>query len=206
MASDPSSGSETAKTPRSRRLPRKATPKRLARGALAYLDRYAASSGQLRRILMGRVERSARLHDTDRKEGAAAVEAIIARLQTQGLLNDRAYAAAKAASLQRRGQSLKAIAAYLARKSLGKDDIAAAPEALRAADDGAEEAAAATYCRKRRIGPHRPPDDRAAMRQKDLAALARRGFSYDTACRVLDAEADWGALPEGAVAVSTKTR
>jgi len=171
-----------------RRLPRKSTPKRLERGALAYLDRYAASSAQLRRILMGRVERSARLHDTDREEGAAAVEAIIARLQENGLLNDRAYANAKAASLQRRGQSLKAIAAYLAGKGLSSEDINLAIDSLRAADEGAEDAAAATYCRKRRIGPHRPPEDQAAMRQKDLAALARRGFSYATACRALDGE------------------
>lgn len=171
-----------------RRLPRKATPKRLERGALAYLDRYAASSAQLRRILMGRVERSARLHDTDREEGAAAVEAIIARLQDQGLLNDRAYAQAKASSLQRRGQSLKAIAAYLARKGLGSENIDFAIERLRADDAQAEDTAAATYCRKRRIGPHRPPEERIAMRQKDLAALGRRGFSYDVACRALDGD------------------
>lgn len=185
MASNPSSDDRPS---RSRRLPRKATPKRLERGALHYLDRYAASSGQLRRILMGRVERSARLHGTDREEGAAAVEEILRRLQAQGLLNDPAYAKAKAASLQRRGQSLRAIAAYLAGKGLSKDDIEAALEALRTADSGAEDAAAATYCRKRRIGPHRPPDERDAMRQKDLAALARRGFSYATAQRVLDGE------------------
>ena len=185
MASDPASGDGAG---RKRRLPRKATPKRLERGALAYLDRYAASSGQLRRILMGRVDRSARLHGTDRDEGAAAVDDIVARLQERGLLDDRAYARAKAASLQRRGRSLKAIAAYLAQKHLDKAEIAAALEALAAADGDGEDAAAATYCRKRRIGPHRPPEERAAMRQKDLAALARRGFSYAVACRVLDEE------------------
>ena len=47
-----------------RRLPRKATPKRLQRVALHYLERYSSSSENLRRVLMRRVERSALVHGT----------------------------------------------------------------------------------------------------------------------------------------------
>ena len=49
-------------------------------------------------------------------------------------------------------------------------------------------AAAAAYARKRRIGPYRPEGERQSQADRDLAALGRRGFSYETARQVLAAE------------------
>ncbi|MDE0409722.1 MAG: RecX family transcriptional regulator, partial [Alphaproteobacteria bacterium] len=43
--------------------------------------------------------------------------------------------------------------------------------------------------RRRRLGPWRDPAERAARRQKDLAAMARAGFRLDVARQVIDAEA-----------------
>ncbi|MEX0809093.1 MAG: hypothetical protein WD044_10235, partial [Dongiaceae bacterium] len=46
--------------------------------------------------------------------------------------------------------------------------------------------------RRRRLGPARPAAGRAALREKDMAALARAGFNYETVRRVIaltDAEA-----------------
>ena len=64
-AEDRPEGEEKREAKR-RRVPRKATPKRLERVALHYLERYSSSSENLRRVLMRRVERSARAHGTDR--------------------------------------------------------------------------------------------------------------------------------------------
>ena len=47
--------------------------------------------------------------------------------------------------------------------------------------------AAVNLARRRRLGPFRRAGERAAMRGKDLAALARAGFSYPIAKRILDA-------------------
>ncbi|MCH8002677.1 MAG: RecX family transcriptional regulator, partial [Proteobacteria bacterium] len=47
-------------------------------------------------------------------------------------------------------------------------------------------AAALAYARRRRLGPYRSPQARAAMREKDLAALGRRGFGYELARRVIE--------------------
>jgi regulatory protein len=59
-------------------------------------------------------------------------------------------------------------------------------------------AAAAAYARRRRLGPfRRVPEERAERRQKDLAALARRGFGYGVAKQVIDAD-DFSDLPEPA--------
>jgi regulatory protein len=180
-------GKETRRKKGARKLPRKATPKSLENAALYYLERFASSAENLRRVLMRRVERSARAHDTDREEGAAAVDDIVRRFLASGLLDDRAYAAARAGTLHRRGGSARKIRASLMQKGVAPDDIEAALAALRDEAPDPEIAAAVTLARRRRLGPYRPDGDREARREKDLAALARAGFGYDIARKVIEA-------------------
>jgi regulatory protein len=111
--------------------PRKATEASLDRAALAYLERFAASAESLRRVLMRKIERSARAHDTDRAEGAAWIEALIERYRRSGLLDDKVYAEAKTASLRRQGRSARAIAQRLAHKGVGREVIEALPHGRR---------------------------------------------------------------------------
>lgn len=170
-----------------RRLPKPATPARLEKAALAHIDRYATSAANLRRVLLRRVERSARLHGTDRGEAAVWVDAIITKLVARRLLDDTAYARSRAASLHRAGASRRKIAAALTQKGVGRDDIAAALAVLAEEFADSELAAAVRYARRRRIGPYRAAAARAARRERDLAALARAGFSYDTAQQVIAA-------------------
>lgn len=174
---------------RERRPPKKATASHLENVALWYLQRFAASADSLRRVLLRRVEKSARAHDTDRDEGAGFVADIIARYRQSGLLDDRAYAQARALSLHRRGASARGIRGRLRAKGVGADDIDAALLALALESVEPDFAAAITYARRRRIGPYRTRGDRNEYRERDLAALARNGFDYDTARRVVDARA-----------------
>jgi len=139
---------------------------------------------------MRRVRRSAALYGTDPAEGTAIVEALIQRYLGNGLLDDRAYARARAAGLHRRGKSARAIQASLAAKGVEKSLIAAATGEER---PGGDLAAASALARRRRLGPYRRPEEREAHRQKDLATMARAGFSRQIACSVLDA-ADAEAL------------
>ncbi len=170
------------------RTPRKATPQTLENAALFYLGRFASSSENLRRVLMRRVERSARLHDTDRDEGRVAVDRIVARFQASGLVDDAAYAGSRAATLHRRGVSRRGIRARLMEKGVAPDDIDGALAGLAETAGNTDFAAAVNLARRRRLGPYRPLAARAEMREKDLAALARAGFSYDIARRVVEAE------------------
>ena len=50
-----------------------------------------------------------------------------------------------------------------------------------------ELAAALNLARRRRLGPYKAPGDREDQRQKDLAVLARGGFGYQIARRVIEA-------------------
>jgi regulatory protein len=179
------SGKGSGKLPR--KAPRKATPKSLENAALYYLERFASSAENLRRVLLRRVERSARAHATDREEGAAAVDDIVRRFVASGILDDRAYSAARAGTLHRRGASARKIRATLMQKGVASDDIEAALATLRDEADDPELAAAVTLARRRRLGPYRPEGDREARREKDLAALARAGFGYDIARQVIEA-------------------
>jgi len=183
------------------RRPRKVTRQSLENAALAYLGRFAATAHTLEAVLMRRVQRSARFHDTDPAEGAELVGAIIARYREAGLIDDAAFAEARAKTLFTRGTSLRAIALKLRQKGVGAADIEAA--LVRLADevegdsdrDTLNRQAARAYARRRRLGPWRTGPAREGVRERDLAALARAGFSYAIARDVIGALEDDDADP-----------
>ncbi|MGE0151258.1 MAG: RecX family transcriptional regulator [Reyranellaceae bacterium] len=181
---------------RGRRV-RKVTATSLENAATHYLQRFSASSANLRRVLLRRIERARRAQAPVADDAEAAIEAIIAKFQRLKLIDDAAFAAGRAAALRRRGSSRRTIGGKLRLAGIDADGIAAAIEAAdeelkppAAADDDGPEAelrAALRLAQRRRLGPYRPEQDRAALRQRDLASLARAGFSLDIARRVIDA-------------------
>jgi len=150
-----------------------ATARYLERVALWYVERYAGSEARLRRALQKRVRRSVDELGTDPAEGAAAVEEVVAKLRRLGYLDDAELARQRASALSRRGKSLRAIRADLARRGIRAEGADAALAAL----SHDELDAARTLVRRRRLG--RDP-------KRDLAKLARAGFTYDVARRALD--------------------
>jgi len=168
--------------------PRKATPRSLENAALHYVGRFAATAESLRRVLMRRVERSARAHGTNRAEAAAWAEDIVARFVRSGLVDDAAFAEARAATLHRRGTARRVIRLRLLEKGVDEDTIKGALVALGEDTADSERQAAVNLARRRRLGPFRVAEDRSTHREKDLAALARAGFGYDVARKVVDAE------------------
>jgi regulatory protein len=155
--------------------------------ALRYLARYAATQTGLMRVLMRRVDRWARAAAAEPDAVAAAkqaAQAVVARLADAGVVDDAAFAAGRARSLARAGRSRRAIAAHLAAKGVPAPLTAALPD-----DPEAEFAAALAYARRRRIGPFRSPPD-AAQTLRDLARMARAGFTQDVADRALRMEAE----------------
>lgn len=175
----------------SKKVAKPLTASSLENAALHYLSRFATSSGNLRRVLMRKVARSTRDGgeadaELQAQTGARLVEELIARYLQSGLLNDRAYAEQKAASLQRRGTSRFSIAGKLVQKGVASELVSDALGTLE--ESGASElAAACALVRRRRLGPYRAPGKRAEFGQKDLASLARAGFGLDLARRVLKA-------------------
>lgn len=180
--------------------------------ALFYVQRFAATAETLRRVLRRRVERSARVHGTERAEGNAMAEAVVGRVVAAGLVCDRAFACARASRLHGRGASPALISAHLKARGVAAELIEEALAELQAASAGVADAevhargaaaaegvafrAAVNLARRRRLGPFRRAEERAAFRGKDLAAFARAGFAYATAKRVLDAPGPEGLEEE----------
>lgn len=171
------------------------SPAWLERAALHYLERYSASTEMLRRTLARRVQKRARARGEDPALFTDLVTTTVARAVSAGLVDDARFADTRLANLRRRGTSSRGVSAKLAAKGVPRDVVEAAMLAERdALPDGEAEAiedqAARAYAKRRRLGPYRRPDQRAAHRDRDLAALARAGFAYDLARRVVDLEPD----------------
>lgn len=171
--------------------------------ALGYLARYASSAGNLRLVLRRRVRR--RLGQSGEQNGAVAaadalIDALIARYRAAALLDDAAYAAARARRDLAQGRSLRRIAAGLAAKGVDRDDAEGAIARLRETNGDAELAAACAFARRRRLGPYRLTGD-AGDRQRELGAFARAGFERSVAEAVLSCadERELAALLAGGV-------
>lgn len=163
----------------------------LHQAALHYLARYASTEAGLRRILSKRIDRWARSQpdpSADLLDAArAAIEPVVSRLVQAGALNDTAFAEMRARSLSQGGHSRRSVQARLVAKgiaaNLARDAVPDDPEA--------ELGAALVMARRRRIGPYRAAAEAdAALKLKELARLARAGFSRETAQRALGMTAE----------------
>lgn len=160
----------------------------IERWALAYLGRFASSAENLRRVLLRRVRRRLRDDREAEARAATAIDALVARYRSSGLVDDAAYAFGRARARLRRGQSPKTIRAGLALKGIAAEDATAAIDALREEGSDPDIAAAVALARRRRLGPFRREQVEAdeKLRLKELGAFARAGFSRAAAEAVLD--------------------
>ncbi len=175
-----------------RKPPKKISNKYLENAALYYLQRYATSSANLKRVLMRKVKRSCTFHQVPVEDFEPMVDQLVQRYMGVGLIDDTVFATARVASLRRQGQSSRAITARLQAKGLTKIQIDAALQKIEAErndrdeTEDAELAAALTFIKRKKLGryrkkPLRDPKDL----QKEMAAMGRAGFSFDTAKRAL---------------------
>lgn len=176
---------------------RAVTPDYLERAGLYYLQRFASSVTNFRRVMLRKVHRRGLPDGVSAEAAEGWIDDLVTRFVRAGLLDDQAYAVGRAQSMHRQGRPARYIRQALAAKGVSAvmiDDVIAAqfPDT-----DKADLHAAIAYARRRRLGPfHREgapgnPDSRRRM----LAALARAGFTYGTAAAVIDAE-DEAALDE----------
>jgi regulatory protein len=154
----------------------------LERWASAYLGRYASSAENLRRMLRRRVRRRFAEGSDSARQTAPLIEDLVERYLRAGLLDDAAYAGARALSLHRRGESAARIRARLVGKGIEGSLATAALAALHAEGGDADIAAACAFARRRRLGPYRLG---AADKRRELAAFARAGFARRVAEAVL---------------------
>lgn len=160
------------------------------RAGLAYLDRYGGPRARVLRTL----QRRARRKGLEAEAAEEIIAAAMAKLDEMDVIDDRAFAAGKAAALRRRGTSRRGALAKLGQAGVSSEiatEALGAVDAYGLSDDedaaDAERAAAQRYAERRRLGPWRfDQEERAARRDRDVAAMARAGFPVGLAIEVID--------------------
>lgn len=171
-----------------------ADPAYLERAALFYLERFATTQGHMASVLRRKVRRRGLAEGVSEAEAEAWIAQLVEKLVRLGYIDDLGFARARAQSLLTRGKPLRAIRQALIAKSVPGPLIDEVLEGLAQESNHADQLAALRYVRRRRLGPARPDvsgeDEETAYRrrQRDLAAMARAGFSFDIAKSVLDLE------------------
>ncbi|MEN3791556.1 RecX family transcriptional regulator [Fulvimarina sp. MAC3] len=151
------------------------------RAGAHYLERYATSTENFRRVLTRKVRRRMMLREENEADHSQLIDAVTARFAELGFLDDVGFAEAKMRSLRRRGVSSRMVEAKLAEKGVERGVI----EAVTAEDETTESEAARAYAKRRRLGPWRLRH-RIERRDRDVAAMMRAGFPYGLAVEVVD--------------------
>jgi regulatory protein len=145
---------------------------RLERIALRYVERYATTRAKLGDYLRRKL----------RERGWAGAEppdlaGLVERLAELRYVDDAAFAAARTASLLRRGYGPRRVGAAL--RAAGVEG--------EAGDDEARWEAALTFARRKRIGPFGSGELDRATREKAFAAMVRAGHEPGVAAKILRA-------------------
>ena len=159
--------------------PRPVTASYLRNAAMHYLSGRAASTSMLRQTLTRRAKRRLDLRTLD-EPTAALIDKAIADLVALGMIDDTRFAENRAASLQRKGLSIKRIGLGLKLKGI---DTRTAARAM--APDLDDLAQARLFAERKKLGPWRRGGPDESKRQKELQALMRAGFSYAIAKKAL---------------------
>jgi regulatory protein len=144
--------------------------------ALAYVNRFDCTASKLTRHLSERVRKLG-----GDENAAGWIAELVERYQGSGVLNDARFAKNLASQLTTRGKSSRMIAQKLTLRGVSRELTGELMATRREAEPEAELEAARAFARKRRLGAYRDAETRALYRQKDLASLARQGFSFDIA-------------------------
>jgi regulatory protein len=172
---------------RAEKAPEPLTRQKVELWALAYVNRFDCTASKLTRHLSERVRK------VGGDENAADwIAELVERYQGSGVLNDARFAKNLASQLTTRGKSSRMIAQKLTLRGVSRELTSELMATRREAEPGAELEAARAFARKRRLGAYRDAEQRALYRQKDLASLARQGFSFDIAKLALGADAGEG--------------
>tara|TARA_B100002052_G_scaffold47835_1_gene40805 strand:+ start:13 stop:573 length:561 start_codon:yes stop_codon:yes gene_type:complete len=153
--------------------------------AYSYLEKYNPSKQQLKVYLLKKYLLKIK-GNRSKKEVSAIIDEIILNLEKNKILNDEMYSDSKARMFLKRGYSLNKINQSLRSKGIEDKYVKQSIDKIKENEIDPDFVSALKLCRRRRIGPVRPESNRELFYKKDMAILARGGFSFDLSKRVLD--------------------
>ena len=155
--------------------------------AYSYIEKYSPSKQQLKVYLMKKVLIKFKTTKS-KKEISELIDNVLVSLEQNKFLNDELYSDSKSRTLLRRGYSLNKINQSLRNKGIDDKYVKQSIEKIKENQIEPDFVSALKLCKRRRIGPLRPGDNRELFYKKDMGILARNGFSFELSKRVLDLE------------------
>ena len=87
-----------------------------------------------------------------------------------------------------RGNSINKIRNYLIGKGIDDEFIKDTVNKIQDENSDQDFFSALKICKKKRIGPARPEENRPLFYKKDISLLARNGFDFETSKKVMEIE------------------
>ena len=157
--------------------------------AYSYLEKYNPSKQQLKVYLLKKY--LTKIKGTkSKKEVTSIIDEIVTNLEKNKIVNDELYSDSKARMFLRRGYSLNKINQSLRSKGIDDKYVKQSIDKIKENEIEPDFVSALKLCKRRRIGPLRPDNNRELFYKKDMGILARNGFSIDLSKRVLDLDTD----------------
>lgn len=181
------------------KVPRKISAEYLYRSGLYYLERYASSTANFQNVMSRKIKRSCDFHGGTPSDHYTELETVIKQFIELGYLDDHSYARGQIRSYRRKGESARKISQRLKQKGVDDGIIEHALTEIDAEDlthfdrydadiegiKNPDVKSALRYIARKKLGPFRRKIDEKS-KQKDLASLARAGYSYNIASKALD--------------------
>jgi len=155
--------------------------------ALRYVARFPCTTEKLRKHLGAKMRDAIAAGEAGPGHTRQWIDGVVATLTRVRLLDDNAFAEARALTLHRRGRASAIIVRDLVRLGAPETAVAHARAALAESSPHPDLSAAASLARRKRLGPYAPTPLTHELRRRHLATLARGGFSFDIARQVIDA-------------------
>ena len=148
--------------------------------ALNYLSKYDSSKMNLKRVIKNKIKRLS-LEKRDKFHLYNSIENILSEFESKNLINDKEYAIRKIQIFSQQGKSKIYIQNYLLVKGIEKELISNITNEYESNNLEWELESAKIFARKKRIGKNDKDNY-----EKNLAKLARAGFSYNICKKILD--------------------
>ena len=151
---------------------------KLKKYAINYLSKYSSSKSNLERILRNKI-RKTNIEKKEKFTLYSSISEIIKKLEKNNFINDYNYATSKVNTLISNGKSKIFIKNYLFKKEIDEKLSADIFTELDEEDSNWEIKSARIFARKKNIKKNK-------NNEKNLSKMARAGFSYEIAKKILE--------------------
>ena len=153
--------------------------------SFSYIEKYAPSKQQLKTYLLKKYLKTS-IPNVKKTQINDLINVVIKDLEKEKFLSDKFYSKSKAKNLIHKGSSINKIRYYLISKGINDNFIKETINEINENNADQDFFSAIKTCKKKRIGPARDENNRLLFFKKDIAILARSGFSFETSKKVMD--------------------